>query len=181
MANGIHFQSFPRTEPPPRFVPEIVAVFSKHELRIATESLEKGLTSDQVLSVVRPDLVKLGFDVEAGKQRKQRIERPVFFGTDGEPTLRYEIDAYHYEWKCGLEVEAGRAWMGNAVYRDLIQSAVMVNVDHLIIAVPNQYKYKNKAGRLLVSPDFKRTVTLSEAIFGHTRLRLPYGLTVIGY
>jgi hypothetical protein len=32
-------------------------------------------------------------------------------------------------------VEAGRAWMGNAIYRDLLQALVMVQVDHLILAV----------------------------------------------
>src|SRR5215217_7900285 len=71
-------------------------------------------------------------DVKAGK-----IERPVFYGENGIPTLRYEIDAYHPDWRCGLEVEAGRAWMGNAVYRDLIQAAVMVGVQHLCLAVSN--------------------------------------------
>jgi hypothetical protein len=63
----------------------------------------------------------------------------VFFGENGIPTLRYEIDAYHPEWKCGLEVEAGRGWMGNAVYRDLVQAAVMVGVEYLCLAVSNVY------------------------------------------
>jgi hypothetical protein len=60
--------------------------------------------------------------------------RPVFFGENGMPTLSYQIDAYHPEWRAGLEVEAGRAWMGNAIYRDLIQALVMVQVDHVVLA-----------------------------------------------
>jgi hypothetical protein len=41
----------------------------------------------------------------------------------------------------GLEVEGGRGWMGNAVYRDLVQGAVMVGVEHLCLAVSNVYRY----------------------------------------
>jgi hypothetical protein len=104
----------------------------------------------------------------------------VFFGEDGRPTLRYQIDAYHPNWRCGLEIEAGRAWMGNAVYRDLVQAMVMVQVDHLCLAVPNGYRYKS-GGRDTVSADYKNTVEVAEALFGHTRVRIPYGLTVIGY
>jgi hypothetical protein len=147
---------------------------------IATEHLAKGLTSDKVLQFVRPGLQDLGFFVETGKERAQTIERPVFFGEQGVPTLRYRIDAYHQEWHCGLEVEAGRAWMGNAVYRDLIQALVMVQVDHLILAVPNGYKYKT-GGRTAISTDFKNTCAVAEALYGHSRITLPYGLTVIGY
>ena len=73
----------------------------------------------------------------------QKIDRPVFFGENGIPALRYQIDAYHPVWKCGLEVEAGRAWMGNAIYRDLIQALVMVQVEHLVLAVSNVYRYQS--------------------------------------
>ncbi len=115
----IRFSTFPRTEPPPGFVEDVVAVFRQHESEIATETKDKGLKSDEVLAVLGPDLADLGFQVEASKKKVDKLERPVFFGENGIPTLRYEIDAYHPTWKCGLEVEAGRGWMGNAVYRDL--------------------------------------------------------------
>lgn len=94
---SIRFSTFPQTEPPPVFAPEIVSVFQAHEELIATLTLKKGLTSDQVLSVLRADLVRIGFDVEGGKRRDQRIERPVFYGENGIPTVRYQIDAYHWE------------------------------------------------------------------------------------
>lgn len=83
------------------------------------------------------------------------------------PTLKYQIDAYHAEWRCGLEVEAGRAWMGNAVYRDLIQALIMVQVDHLVLAVPNAYKYKT-SGRSVSSTDYASTVAVATALYGHT-------------
>jgi hypothetical protein len=97
-------------------------------MQIGSEGLAKGLTSDAALNLLQPQLEALGFQVEKGKLRGQKIERPVFFGENGVPTLRYQIDAYHPLWRCGLEVEAGRAWMGNAIYRDLIQALVMVQV-----------------------------------------------------
>jgi hypothetical protein len=176
----IRFTSFPRTEPPPSFVPAVVAAFRQSEVSICSEELAKGLTSDQVLQVLRPQLEALGFQVESGKNKEQKIERPVFFGENGTPTLRYQIDAYHPSWKCGFEVEAGRAWMGNAIYRDLIQALVMVQVDHLILAVSNSYKYLS-GGKSQASTDYKNTCAVADALYMHSRLKLPYGLTVIGY
>ena len=89
--------------------------------------------------MLRADLVELGFDVEASKRAKDKIKRPVFFGENAQPDLQYEVDAWHPKWRAGLEVEAGRAWMGNAIYRDLIQALVMVDMDHLFLAVPKAY------------------------------------------
>ena len=87
-----------------------------------------------------PALRDLGFSVEAGRDKGQRLERPVFYGENGTPEVRYMIDGYHAGWRCGLKAEAGRAWMANAVYRDLVQATVMVDVDHLVLAVPNGYR-----------------------------------------
>ncbi len=176
----IRFTTCPRTEPPQELVPSLAAVFQSHETEISTELLNKGLTSDQVLAVLRNDLYNLGFEVEAGKLKAQKIERPVFFGENGIPTVRYQIDAYHPEWKCGLEIEAGRAWMGNAVYRDLIQASVMVQVEYLCLAVPISYKFK-AIGRDSISHDYDNTMKLAEALYGHSRLSLPYRLIIIGY
>ena len=94
--------------------------------------------------------------------------------------MQYEIDAYHRDWRCGLEVEAGRGWMGNAVYRDLIQAAVMVGVEHLCLAVCNIYRYKS-GGKPAASRDYENTRQVAEAIYGHSRLSLPYNLVLFGY
>jgi hypothetical protein len=178
--SGIRFSTFPRTEPPPEFVPGLVALFQAHESKIATHDLDKGLTSDEVLAVLSEGLSEMGFEVETGKRRTQKIERPVFYGENGTPILNYQIDAYHPSWRCGLEIEAGRAWMGNAVYRDLIQASVMVGVDYLCLAVPNSYKY-NSSGKAAVSKDYENTRDVADAVYGHSRVKLPYKLTVIGY
>ena len=117
------------------FLAEVVAVFDQHSGEIGTTQGKKGLTSDQALAVLRSDLVALGFGVESGKRTEDKIRRPVFFGENAQPDLQYEVDAWHPEWRAGLEVEAGRAWMGNAVYRDLVQALVMVEMDHLLLGI----------------------------------------------
>ena len=178
--SGVRYSTFPRTEPPPTFAQSVVDLFARHENKVSTVALAKGLTSDQVLQVLATDLRGIGFEVEAGKKAGQKIERPVFFGENGMATMNYQIDAYHQQWRCGLEIEAGRAWMGNAVYRDLIQAAVMVAVDYLFLAVPLAYKFQS-SGKTAISKDYENTCHLADAVYGHSRVQLPYRLVVIGY
>lgn len=180
MTATVRFCCFPRTLGPPLFIGGIVEVFRKHEPSISSLALEKGLESDPVLRVMAMDLMALGFAVEIGNSRGKKIGRPVFFGENGSPSLLYEIDAYHPEHRCGLEVEAGRAILGNAIFRDLFQAMVMTDVDHLCLAVPLVYKY-NSGGRRVSSPYFEKTIAVAEALYGHSRVAMPYGLTVIGY
>lgn len=177
---AILFRSFPRTQPPPFFVADLIDVFSKHEGQISTKRLTKGLTSDSVLATLRPDLKALGFQVEEGKLKAQKIDRPVFFGENGKPTLNFQIDGFHSKWECGLEIEAGRALMGNAIYRDLIRASVMVELKYLVLAVPLTYKYQSQ-GKTHVGKDYEETSGLAETLYGHSRLRLPYDLVVVGY
>jgi hypothetical protein len=172
--------TFPRTEAPPDYTLEIVQIFRNHEAAICTKTLEKGLTSDAVLGTLRDDLVSVGFSVEASKLATDKIKRPVFFGENGQPDLQYEIDAFHSGWGCGLEIEAGRGWMGNAVYRDLVQALVMVELKTLVLAVANGYRYLS-GGRSTISKDYENTVAVADALFGHTRITMPYRLIVIGY
>ena len=104
----------------------------------------------------------------------------MFFGENALPELQYEVDAWHPEWRAGLEIEAGRAWMGNAIYRDLIQALVMVEMDYLLLAVPQAYRYK-AGGRVTISKDYKNTVSVCQALYGHSRITMPFSLCVVGY
>jgi hypothetical protein len=174
--SSIRFTSFPRTLPPPDLVTGVIEVFRRHESQIATEKRKTGLKSDEVLNILRPCLEKMGFMVESGKSSDGKIIRPVFFGENGEPSKTYAVDAFFEHHRCGLEVEAGRAIGGNAIYRDLIQAMVMVNLDLLLLAVPNVYRYgKTK------THDYESTLKVADALFGHTRMTMPYRLVVIGY
>lgn len=180
MSSQIRYSSFPRTKPSPVFIKDIIDVFQMHESEINTIQLHKGLESNQVLLKLRNDLVALGFEVESGKTGGEKIHRPVFFGENDIPTLRYEIDAYHPGWMCGLEIEAGRAILGNAIFRDLFQAMVMVDISHLCLAIPNIYKYRS-GGKLVSSHYYDKTITVADALFGHDRVQIPYSLTIIGY
>jgi hypothetical protein len=176
----MHFSTFPRTESPAHFVSDVMVTFKRHEGTIGTSTLTKGLSSDGVMAVLRNDLEQLGFAVEADKSHAGKLKRPVFFGEDGRPSRQYEIDGFHLEWRCGIEIEAGRAWMGNAVYRDLIQAMVMVDLEHLILAVPLGYRYRS-GGKAVVSKDYENAMSVADALYSHTRIRMPYKLTLVGY
>lgn len=172
----VRFTCFPRTKPPPRFVELLVGVFASADEVIGAASAEKGFGSDRVLAEIAPSLRRIGFQVESGKKIAGRIDRPVFFGEGGTPSLRYQVDAYQAEWQCGLEVEAGRGLMGNAFYRDLVQAMVMVEVEHLCVALLNRYEFS--AGH---SNDYHKAIDVADALYSHDRVGLPFGLTVIGY
>jgi len=176
----IRFATYPRTEVPPPFVKELVGIFRSHEATISTVALPKGLTSDQVLAVVAKDLAQIGFTVETGKSAAQRVERPVFFGEDGVAELNYQIDGFHPDWRCGIEIEAGRAFTSNAIYRDLVQASLMVDLEHLCLAVPMAYKFQS-GGKTTVSRDYENAKAVAGAVYSHSRIRMPYRLLVIGY
>jgi len=177
--SDIRFQHFPITHEPPQFVLDVIECFRKNESAISTKQGKHG-NSDTVLGLIRPDLEAIGFDVEKSKKDVDKIFRPITFGLNGIPQLKYEIDAYNKETRVGLEIEAGRGVLGNAIYRDLIQGMVMMNVDHLVVAVANEYWYKSN-GKDAVSRDFDKCVNICNALSGHTRLQLPYTITLIGY
>ena len=105
-ATTIRFSTFPRTEPPPDFIPSIIDVFKSCEAEIGTERTKARIQSNTVLRKIPQGLCELGFPVESGKKKEDKIERPVFYGENAIPLLRYEVDAYQSDWRCGLEVEA---------------------------------------------------------------------------
>jgi hypothetical protein len=63
-------------------------------------------------------------------------------------------------------VEAGRATMGNAIYRDLIQGSLMVDARFLALATPIQYRYKS-GSRIAREPSYDKTYSVVEAIYGN--------------
>ena len=174
------YQTFPLTESPPPFVSSLVQVFRDHEASISTTRLVRGLKSDQLLEELKPGLLKLGFLVEKGKKKEQKITRPVLFGENGKAVVNFEIDAYHPEWQLVLEIEAARAWMGNAVHRDIVRACVMVGVKYLALAVPLGYHY-SRANVRTTSPNYTRTNDLLRVLYNQNGFQLPYRAILIGY
>jgi hypothetical protein len=67
---------------PPEWVPPFLAAVAAAQVSIDSHAVDS-LTSNLVLAQLRPGLEALGFEVETGKQRDQKIRRPVLFGDLG--------------------------------------------------------------------------------------------------
>ncbi len=63
---------FPRNAKPPTWVHQFVSVVTAGEAIVSTAK-ESGLKSDDVLAALAPGLAALGYSVEAGKKREQKI------------------------------------------------------------------------------------------------------------
>ncbi|HVF74195.1 MAG TPA: hypothetical protein VM938_04040 [Acidimicrobiales bacterium] len=139
------------------------------------------LSSDSVLAALRDGLVTLGFTVEAGKKKADRIRRPVLFGEQGIERVAYEVDAVHDELGVVVEVEAGRGARGNAVYRDLIRTSLIVGADYLALGVMQAYHHMSGGRRIMVASYFDAKAQI-DAIYASGRLQLPFeGLLLFGY
>jgi hypothetical protein len=173
---------FPSYAPPPAWVAPLVALFATNRVHIdSAVTHAKRMESNDVLDVVAAGLQKLGFTVEQGKKKAGKLPRPVFFGDEGSYLRTYEIDAFEPSQGIALEVEAGRATMGNAIYRDLIQASLMLDARFMTLAVPIEYRYKS-GDRTAREPSYTKTYSVVEAVYGSPRLNLPFeGLLLVGY
>ena len=171
---------FPAYAAPPAWVGPLVSLFAAERAQIdSMVTHAKRMESNDVLNVLASGLRGLGFDVEQGKAKAGKLPRPVFFGDEGTYLRTYEIDAFEPTHGIALEVEAGRATAGNAIYRDLIQASLMLDARFLALAVPVEYRYGNKPSR---EPSYAKTYSVVEAVYGSPRLNLPFeGLLLIGY
>jgi hypothetical protein len=143
---------------------------------------ETRMESDNVLSVIAGGLEsEMQFTVERGKNKLRKLPHPVLFGDEGAYLRTYEIDAFQADIGIALEVEAGRATMGNAIYRDIVQGSLIVDARFLAVAVPLEYRYKS-GKRTVREPSYAKSYSVLEAIFSSERLSLPFeGLLLIGY
>ena len=171
---------YPSHDQPPAWVRDFVAAVTGVRSEIESRSVE-GLTSDTVLAFLRPGLVELGYEVESGKHRTEKIRRPVLFGDQGVERVAYEVDAVHDELGIVVEVEAGRGARGNATYRDLIRASLIVGAKYLALGVMLEYRHHGKDRSVAVS-SYKETKNQLDAIYASGRLRVPFdGVLLFGY
>lgn len=149
---------------------EVVKVFeSVHE---EITSAKHSLKSNEVLELARPGLEKLGFEVETGKRKSQKIRVPVLFGLNGQPEKTFEADAFNSNSRIVIEVEAGRAVVNNQFLKDLFQAIVMHGVDYLVIALRNKY----------TGDDFLTSSAFLDALYSSNRFHVPLkGVLILGY
>ena len=169
---------YPVSTAPGSWCEGIAAAFSAKRDELDTTA--KHNKSDDVLQTIRPGLEKLGFRVEGGID-EPTIHRPVLFGEGGKPQQKYQIDAYHPRDGIGLEVEAGRSLRGNAVYRDLIQASLMVDVQYFALCVPLRYRF-NANGKQYEDKPYEATNSIVGALYASGRLVFPFrGLLLLGF
>jgi hypothetical protein len=171
---------YPARDKPPDWVSGFIGV-----VRTARKSIDstkvKGLTSDAVLARLRPGLEGIGFRVETGKKAADRITLPVLYGEQGQPLVRYDVDGVHEGLGVLLEVEAGRGARGNAVYRDLIRTSLIVDASYLALGVMGEYHHKS-GGKQIVVHSYADAKHQMDAIYASQRLRLPFaGVLLFGY
>ncbi len=173
------WQCYPANFRPPEWVSPLIQIVADVESTISTVA-KNGPKSDGVLASLAPGLSGMGFAVETGKARAQKIRRPVLFGENGREAVSYEIDAFHDGWGIAVEVEAGRGAQNNADYRDLIRASLILDARHLVLLMPQHYRFQGSP------PDgvqaYSATRDLLSALYASQRLRLPFdGVQLIGY
>lgn len=169
---------FPRNVRAPAWVTPFVAAVQSAEADISTVK-GRSLDSNNVLARMADQLGALGYQVEKGKSSGDKIARPVLFGDEGTTAVTMEIDAFHAGEGVAVEVEAGRAWNGNAVYRDLVRSSLLIDARFLAMVLPIAYAPPSAKTPV---PAFSYTRDLLGAIYASQRLVLPFvGVLLVGY
>lgn len=87
---------FPRSVSPPPWVDKVVEVFGAARKDIDSSEIQ-GLKSDGVLAQVAAGIVDAGFQVESGKQKADRIRRPVLYGNQGSERVSGAARTDHHE------------------------------------------------------------------------------------
>lgn len=142
MKKNINWSYFPKTDPLPEVLNEVITIFEKNFLKIDSTKNDTNnlrLSSDKVLKVVEKDFLNEGFEVETGKKKDQKIRVPVLYGHQGSISQAFEVDGWHKKNKIVLEIEAGRAYSNHQFLKDIFEASVMVDVDYLVLAVRNLY------------------------------------------
>lgn len=175
----INYQFFPRSQGVTIEIKAIIDCFKMIEPQLEEEDVRR--TSNDVLALVRPYLESIGFAVETGKGKEEKIDVPVLFGENNEVDKSFFADALSADGKIVIEVEAGRAVKNNQFLKDIFQACMMFEVEYLVIAVLNEYKY-NSGGKQTIGRDYQEIKTFLETLYVSNRLHLPLkGILLIGY
>jgi len=159
----LHWAYFPRSAKATPLALSVVAAFEASHASFTSD--EHKFNSNEALALVAPHLKALGFAVESGKKKVEKISVPVLYGNSGTIDKSFDADAYHEEGKFVIEVEAGRGLVNYQFLKDLC------------IALRNVYV----AGGIK-SQDFNHVVRWFDTLYASNRLQLPLkGILIIGY
>ncbi|MCY3740772.1 MAG: hypothetical protein OXH00_07120 [Candidatus Poribacteria bacterium] len=167
----LRYQLFPRSQGITEQIQHVIECFEQTYDQI--RSPENKLKSDEVLDILRSHLEQIGFTVETGKTKGQKIPVPVLFGLNNTIDQSFNADGVSNDGKIVIEVEAGRATANYAFLKDIFQASMMHGVEFLILAVRNDYRGGD---------DFQKVYTFLETLYISSRLVLPLkGIILIGY
>lgn len=167
----LSYQLFPRSNAVITEIQDVINCFAAEYDKI--DSAIHNLKSDEVLEIIAPHLIKIGFNVETGKSSSAKIIIPVLFGLNNHVDKSFNADALSNDGKIVIEVEAGRATENNQFLKDLFQACMMFNVEYLVLAVRNDYRGHK---------DFEIVYTFLETLYISNRIKLPLkGILLIGY
>ena len=168
---NLEYQFFPRSHGLNKSIIDVIACFEANTESISSDV--KNLNSNEVLEHVRPNLEGIGYTVETGKKRGEKIQVPVLFGRNNHADKYFYADAVSEDEKTVIEVEAGRAVDNNQFLKDIFQACMMHQVEYLVLAVRSHYRGKN---------DFERVYHFLETMYISNRLILPLkGILLLGY
>ena len=174
----INYQFFPRSHGVTPRIRQIIDCFK------AVDSMKEEnehLKSNEMLALLRPHLEAIDFVVETGKAASEQIFVPVLFSENDEVDKSFAADALSNDHKIVIEVEAGRAVFNNQFLKDIFQACMMYEVEYLIIAVLNEYRFKVN-GQERSSHDYQSVKTFLETLYVSNRLQLPLkGILLVGY
>jgi hypothetical protein len=172
-----HWQYFPKHSTAPSFLVDVVQAFK--DCADAIETPANQFSSNEVLESVADGLESVGYQVERGKGKSQKISRPVLYGKNGNIEKSFEVDAWDSVNRVVLEVEAGRGVVNHQFLKDFFEACVIQDADYLVIAVCKGYQppsYKHPVN------DFETVSTFMDTLYSSMRMELPLkGVMIIGY
>ncbi len=152
---------FPDSKHPPEWGERLVDLFRRHEKEISSDS-KPPLSSSQVLQLISDDLRGAGFVIER-RAPPADAQAPAAF------------DVFHPEWMCCLAIAAPGEAGGAAA---LVEPLLVVDVDTFCLALPNVVDAEHRRPEV---PDFEGACELALTVYGHSRVKLPYRMLLVGY
>ena len=170
--NDVNWRHFPSSSYPSPECLAVVDVIRRNQSKFHLDE-KGGLTSDEVLSILRADLVASGFKVELSKRKDDKLPQVVTWGENGKPDKSFHVDAFHEETGVVVEIEAGQAVANHRFLKDFFEACALQKANHLVIAVRMEYKD---------TKDYAIICRFFESIYASNRMTFPLkGLLIIGY
>ena len=168
----VNWRHFPSSTYPSAECLAVVDVIKRNQSKLCLDA-KGALTSDEVLGILREDLVSCGFRVEASKRKDDKLPQVVTWGENGKPDKSFHVDAFHEETGVVVEIEAGQAVANYRFLKDFFEACALQKARHLVIAVRMEYKD---------TKDYAIVCRFFESIYASNRMTFPLkGLLIVGY